>query len=210
MPKRIDRTGERFGRLLVLGLAGISGHDRLCRVLCDCGVEKEIKQTSLTTKTKPVRSCGCLIKDSHFSSHNLTGDAFYPIWKAMVSRCYKRTNKSYKTYGGRGINVCNEWKESPVQFIAWLKDNGYRQGLQIDRVDNDGNYSPDNCRVTTAAENSRNRSNNVKLSFKGESILLVDLAKNYGIEYGTMYARIFRMGLSPEKAVLFNRQGAFA
>jgi len=207
MPKRIDRTGERFGKLLVLGLAGFSGNDRLCRVLCDCGVEKEMRQTSLTTKAKAVRSCGCLSKGNHFRSHNLTHHEFYPIWRAMVSRCYKETNNSYKVYGARGIRVSDEWKESPVQFIAWLQDNGYTKGLQLDRIDNDGDYSADNCRVTTAAENSRNKSNNVKLNFKGESILLIDLAKNHGIKYDTMYSRIFRMGLSPEKAVIFNRQG---
>ena len=133
MPKIIDRTGERFGKLLVLGLAGKRGDDKTVFVQCDCGVKKEIIQSRLTQKTKAARSCGCGVLENHLSTHNLTKHPFYHVWTAMKSRCYKEKNASYHRYGGRGIKVCDEWVDSPEAFIQWLEDQSYGEGLQIDR-----------------------------------------------------------------------------
>ena len=227
MPKIIDRTGEKHGRLLVLGLAGFKGDDKLCLVRCDCGTEKEIIQSTLTQKTKPVRSCGCLAKDNHYrvhpfdptkplkkrkegsdkqKTHGLTKHKFYHIWKAMISRCYKENNKSFDNYGGRGITVCDEWKDTPLNFLSWLEESGYKKGLEIDRRDNDKGYSPGNCRVITASVNSRNRRDTVKVEWEGKTIPLIELAEMHKIKYATMYRRINKMKLSPKDAVNFKRK----
>ena len=204
MPKTIDRTGERFGKLVVLGLTGKQGNDRKCKVRCDCGVEKEIVQSKLATKTKPVRSCGCLSKENHYRTHGLTSHKFYPIWRSMVGRCYTKSNSAYGNYGGRGIAVCEEWRSNPKAFINWLKLNGYLSGLQVDRIDNNGGYSPENCRVVSAKENSNNRRDTIKYDVFGENLTISQMSEKYGTKYGTLYRRIKIAKLSAESAVSRN------
>jgi hypothetical protein len=227
MPKIVDRTGEKHGRLLVLGLAGLRGKDRLCRVRCDCGAEKEVVQSKLIVKAKPIRSCGCLAKDNHYrvhpfdpdvnlkeqlvdkkarKTHGLTKHKFYHIWKTMITRCYTEACKSYKNYGGRGITVCDEWKSEPLEFLSWLEENGYKKGLEIDRRDNNGQYKPSNCRVVTQQDNCRNRRNTVTVEWEGKVIPMIELAEEYDINYATMYKRINTMKLSPVDAVNFKRK----
>ena len=123
MPKIIDRTGEKFGRLTVLGLSGKKGKDRLCFVRCDCGVEKEVVQSKLIVKNKPIRSCGCLAKDNHYRTHGMTSHRLYPIFRSMFGRCYNKSNKAYVNYGERGITVCDEWRDFPKLFINWFENN---------------------------------------------------------------------------------------
>ena len=110
------------------------------------------------------QSCGCynlmLIKD-RFTKHGYNRKnnqhPLYKTWAGMKDRCYNKKNKCYKDYGGRGITVCPEWLNNPKAFIEWALKNDYAQGLQIDRIDNNGNYEPDNCRFVSSAENNRNR-----------------------------------------------------
>lgn len=205
MPKIVDRTGEKHGRLLVLGLAGLRGKDRLCRVRCDCGVEKEVVQSKLTTKTKPIRSCGCLAKDNHYRTHESTSHKLYSIWNSVIGRCYRPNNQSFKNYGGRGIKVCKEWRENPESFFKWLELNDYGAGLQIDRINNDGNYSPENCRVTTPKINSNNRRDTVKYDDGTEFLTIAELAEKHGIKYATLYRRIKIAKLSPNQALTINK-----
>jgi hypothetical protein len=201
MPKIVDRTGEKHGRLLVLGLAGFRGKEKLCRVRCDCGVEKDVVQSKLVTKTKPVKSCGCLAKDNHYRTHEKTTHKFYSIWNTMIGRCYRESQKSYKDYGGRGITVCDEWKDRPDAFFAWLENNGHVKGYQLDRIDNDGNYSPDNCRIITPKENSNDKRNTVKYNVGGEHLTIAQMADNSGIKYATLYKRIKLMGMPAAEAL---------
>ena len=133
-------------------------------------------------------------------THNLTNHEFYPIWRAMIGRCYNESNKSYNDYGARGIGVCGTWKESPKPFIEWLIDNGYSNGLQLDRIDNEKGYSPGKCRVVTRSENCRNRRNSVYVDFDGVRTLLIELSERTGIKYATLYRRIFKAGMTPEDA----------
>jgi len=201
MPKIIDRTGERFGRLLVLGLSGLRGKDRLCVVECDCGTIKDVVQSKLAVKVKPIRSCGCLTKDNHYRTHGSTKHKFYPVWRAMIGRCYNKKNKSFVNYGGRGIDVCSEWSNDANRFINWLEDSNYKKGLEIDRIDNNKGYNPKNCRVVTHSENSRNRRDNVFVDFKGDKVLLIELVERYKINYATLYARIKIYNIPPDVAV---------
>ena len=93
-------------------------------------------------------------------THGMTGTRVYRIWNAMTNRCKYKSNKCYHRYGGRGIKVCDEWENSFTKFHLWSMSNGYTDELQLDRIDNDGNYEPTNCRWVTPVENCRSKPNN--------------------------------------------------
>jgi hypothetical protein len=201
MPKIVDRTGERFGKLVVLGLAGKQGNDRKCKVRCDCGVEKEIVQSKLTTKTKPVKSCGCLAKENHYRTHGRTNHKWYSVWNGMIGRCHRESNSSFEGYGKRGITVCDEWRSDPSVFFEWLEENDYRKYTQIDRINNDAGYSPDNCRVTTRKVNCNNRRDNKKYTIDNERLTIAQMSEKYDIKYGTLYKRLKLASWSVEDAI---------
>lgn len=207
MPKVIDHTGKRFGKLVVLGQAGKIRNDRAVKVLCDCGVEKVMVQTRLTMKHKAVTSCGCMSKINHVVVHGLTNHPFYPIWRSMMGRCYGNNAHNTKNYGDRGIGVCKEWRDSPKVFINWLEANGYRKGLDIDRIDNDEGYSPANCRCVTRKENMNNTSKNVKISYMGKQYGIPELVEISGLKYATIYKRISN-GLEYEGVINQRLRGA--
>ena len=200
MPKIVDHTGKKFGRLTVLRLAGLKGKDRACVVECECGTIKEVVQSKLTTKTKAVRSCGCLAKDNHHRTHSGSSHKWYSIWNAMIGRCYRESQKSFKDYGGRGITVCDEWKEGPNKFYSWLEAHGYEKGKQIDRRDNDKIYTPENCRIVDRATNCNNRRDNVKFRYNGQDRSVAQIAESEGMKYSTLYMRLKR-GKTLERAI---------
>lgn len=163
MPKILDLRRQRFERLLVIEEAGVKGKDRHWKCLCDCG--KEITASSNNLRQGRVNSCGCLQKDlvskrtiEKNIKHNLRGTKLYPVWGAMKSRCLNKNNNDYKYYGRRGITICEDWKNSFKSFFDWATSNGYKDGLTIDRIDNDGNYEPGNCHwVSMKAQGSNRR-----------------------------------------------------
>ena len=125
----------------------------------------------------------------------------YSIWQNMRARCYSPKNSNYLHYGGRGINVCGEWTFSFKAFQKWAVGAGYSNDKQIDRIDNDGNYTPENCRWVTFHESSRNTSRNRWIEVHGETLCLQDAAMRFGVPFKTLKRRIFKQGMTPELAI---------
>lgn len=169
MPPAIDLTGKKFGRLTVLHRVENNKHGMavwMCK--CDCGVKRTVVSQEL--RNGSTKSCGCLRSETTRVSHTVHGFRYHPVydvWSNMKTRCLSDN----KNYGGRGIKICNEWLDI-TNFIKWAEENGWKQGLQIDRIDNDGNYCPENCRFVTSKENINNsriiKSNNTS-GYRGVS-----------------------------------------
>lgn len=149
-----DIGGERFGKLTAVHPTGNKKHGQhtwLC--ICDCGTTKEIPIGSLNAKKGGTRSCGCLITEhnSTYTTHGMSRTKMYERWRSMLRRCNDVRSKAYPFYGARGIKVCVEWHS----FENFYKDMGSppHKNAEIDRIDNDGGYSPDNCQWLTKTEN---------------------------------------------------------
>ncbi len=138
--------------------------------------------------------------------HGLTEHKWYPIWRSMMSRCYNENAKSYAGYGGRGIVVCDKWRLSPKNFLEWLESQNYSKGLQIDRIDNDSDYSPENCRIVDRSTNCRNRRDNRRYNVGGEMLLTVEVEEKYGIKAATFRARVEVYGQTPDEAIINRRK----
>jgi hypothetical protein len=195
--RRVDLSGKRFGRLVVVDLLPDRtrfGNTRwACR--CDCGRTAEVVSSHLVTGH--TQSCGCIKrKHGHYTEHK--GSPTYSSWQAMLYRCDRPQHPHFRHYGGRGISVCPEWRD----FRAFLGDVGERPSLghSLDRIDVDGNYEPGNVRWATAIEQHANRRNNTVLSAAGRTLTLAGWARLTGIKYTTIRERL-RRGWAAEDAV---------
>lgn len=183
--KLIDLAGQKFGKLKVLHRCkGISSKHTYWKCVCECGNETVVDAYKL--KSGSTKSCGCwkgeLERKSH-TTHGMTGSRLHNIWFNIKKRCRNPNYPEYADYGGRGIDVCEEWFGNFEAFEKWSIANGYDDTLTIDRKDNNKGYSPDNCRWVTPAEQSVNKRNNIYTTYHGEKIVCYRLAKRLGITH---------------------------
>ena len=194
MAKAIDLTGHRFGRLVVLKRAAdkptIYGHKPIWLCRCDCGRIKAIFGRHL--RVGHTTSCGCWRAESSRErrvTHGMNGTPEYRCWVEMIRRCYNPQRRGFHNYGGRGIIVCDRWRNSFESFFA---DMGPRPSTRhsLDRMNNDGQYSPDNCRWATSRQQCRNTRANRLLAFGGTSRTLVEWSEHTAIPITTLHQRL--------------------
>lgn len=196
-------VGSKFGHWTVLGLTD-DKKKALCR--CDCGNKKIVWKTNLIYGKSS--SCGCVPHAKTIercTKHGGTKTRLYSVWSNMRRRCYETTNSRYHRYGGRGIKVCPEWKDDFGAFREWMLSQGYdetsKYGEQtLDRIDNDGDYSPDNCRLANLKEQSANRCTRHLLEYNGISLSITEWNTKMGYPDGCIDNRI-RKGWSAERAI---------
>lgn len=198
MRKLIDLTGQKFGRLSVIKHLGST----YCECKCECGNIVNVLTSNL--KSGHTKSCGCLNKElskqRHFK-HGKTQSRLYHIYHSIKDRCYNKNYKRYNDYGGRGIAVCDEWQDDFQAFYDWSINNGYKDNLTIDRINNNGNYEPNNCRWVGMKQQQRNKRNNRNFTINGETRCLSEWCDILGLRYGTVLQRINVYNWSIEKAL---------
>ena len=210
MSKIIDLTGNKYNRLLVLEKSKTKKGYWLC--LCDCGTKKEIRGDHL--REGSIKSCGCLNKEDNMNPetrkqimqklkhknekyNNLSHTKIYRVWYGMKERCYNKKHSKYKWYGKRGIKVCDEWKNNFLVFYNWAINNRFNDKLKwqnctIDRINNNGNYEPENCRFIDLKLQAQNKRNNFNITYNNETHCLAE------------WARILKIDRHKVKEVLLN------
>jgi hypothetical protein len=205
----IDLTGQRFGKLVVLQRAekpkGIKGKEAYWLCQCDCGNQKVVVSYSL--KSLNTQSCGCYHRE-RTTKHGKNNDYLYHIWRNIKAKCYNKKNPNYNLYGGRGITVCDDWKNDFMSFYNWANVNGYkneklpsgRNKLTIDRIDVNGNYEPSNCRWVTQKIQCNNTRRTIFIEINNEKKPMQQLIDEYNINRGTFYNRYIK-GLRGEDLI---------
>lgn len=193
--------GKRFGRLVVLEIGARNERNtRRIRCQCDCGHVRDMEATSL--RRGRTVSCGCVRRERQLAAntkHGFAGTPTYRSWHGMIDRCYDPKCGRYSSYGGKGITVCDRWRHS---FETFLSDMGERpEGRTLDRIDNNGNYEPANCRWSTLVEQQANRTVTRTLTAFGETLPVAEWCRRAGLNPETLSWRLNKMGLSPEAAL---------
>lgn len=181
--RRLDLTGQKFGEWIVLEKGDVGPNGAIYwKCKCSCGTEKLVQAGGL--RNGHSISCG---HDRTIHGYSLTPTG--AAWYGMRQRCYNHDDKNYPSYGGRGIKVCERWLERFENFLADMGPSPGK-GMSIDRIDVHGNYEPKNCRWATRSEQQRNRRNNPKVDYKGESITLIAVAERVGLPLRTLRWRL--------------------
>jgi len=206
MSKDIDRTGERFSRLLVLSRKDnnrYGGAMWLCK--CDCGGSTITGTNNLISGG--TKSCGCLNAETakingilSSTTHGMSYSPEYRSWASMKTRCYNKNHMHFKYYGGKGIRVCDKWMHS---FAAFYADMGDKPASKhsIGRINNHGDYTPSNCRWETHTEQGENTRVNRFIEHNGEKMIVSQWAKKYNLPHGVLWNRVFYLGWATEEAL---------
>lgn len=187
MSKRNDLVGKKFNRLLVVEYHHTSSYGtKYYRCKCDCG--NTTISCGYMVANGRIKSCGCLRKESLtklITTHNLSKERLYNVWAKIKARCYNKNSHQYNNYGGRGIKMCNEWKNSFLSFYNWSMENGYNKNAPkgkctIDRIDNNLDYEPFNCRWVDMKTQGNNRRTNKYAEYGGEVKTITEWAEHFG------------------------------
>lgn len=182
--------GYEFANFKVIGK---EGNKWICQ--CVCGNKKLVSTSDI--KREHCKSCGCMFKGKKIKHTHK--NRIYGIWKNMIRRCCNLKSKDYKNYGAKGIKICDEWLKDFSIFEKWALENGYNEKLTIDRIDNLGNYEPNNCKWATMQEQHNNYSQNVYYTYNGKTQTQTQWAKEYNLNLTTLIYRIKKYGF--EKAI---------
>ena len=204
MKTKKEEVGHKFGDWTVVDDTAVKkgkySHPYLLCV-CKCGVKKVVSRQNLRRKSSvKCRTCSNI---GIVTTHGLTNTLLYQIWSAIKQRVGNPKNPSYCNYGGRGVGICKDWKDNFQSFYDWCMDNGYKKGLEIDRINNNGDYEPLNCRFITRKDNNKNKRSNRLLTAFGETKCLVDWADDIRclVKKGTLSRRINTMKWTHEKSI---------
>lgn len=198
--------GTEFNGCVVVSRLGTDKWGQATWVcLCSCG--KKFTTTGGNVRSGNTKSCGCkkksLIKEANMT-HGDSNTRLYNIWGDMRRRCHSPKNYSFENYGARGISVCVEWKNSYESFKGWSENNGYAVNLSIDRIDNDGNYLPNNCRWVDMKVQGRNKRDNRIVEYQGKSMTMSELIEEVGMPESTVRYRV-KKGIPLDLPRNFNR-----
>lgn len=195
----VDLVGRRFGRLVVLRRAvNRKNHQARWYCRCECGDFSIVSGYRL--RSGRTKSCGCWKRDTasivyteigkRKMKHGKEPIRLYRIWRNMKQRCFNPADAYFDSYGGRGITVCDEWKSNFIVFRDWSFSHGYTETLTIDRIDNDGDYTPENCRWVTCIEQANNRRSTRLISHNGEIHSVTEWARIYHLPAHVLFQRL--------------------
>lgn len=182
-------VGQIFGCLEIL--SKIDKGWRFKVKCVSCGTIQEMAGENIKRHAK-TNAKGCSVCYWPSFKHGVSDHRCYNVWEGMIRRCYNSKHTYYHRYGGRGITVCDEWKDAPKDFIEWLLNNGWRKGLQIDRIDNNKGYYPNNCRIVPRIINQNNTCQNRYVYVYGENLTISEAARKYQIGKTTIKERLNR------------------
>jgi len=186
MYKSVDLTGRTFGLLTVKKRCDYGHAKWVCD--CQCGKQVDVRAGDLLLWQQ---SCGCLV-----NRHDMSHTPIYQIWGAMIQRCCNSRSRSYLDYGGRGIRVCDRWRD----FSLFFADMGHRPGeMSLERIDNSGPYSPENCRWATSIEQGNNKRNNRRMTINNEEMTVAQASRKFGVPDKTIRQRL-RYGWSDRES----------
>lgn len=194
-----DSKGARYGKLTIIKTyyKQMKKRERkfaLCK--CDCGNITEVRFDCISNNN--TQSCGCMNTIDREKPNSTRKHKLYRVYYAVKERCYNTKNRAYKHYGGRGITMCDEWLKYE-NFLSWALTHGYNEGLQLDRIDCNGNYEPSNCRWVDSSTNNYNKRNNILVLYKDGWRTIQYISDKEGISWNTAYYRYIRKLKLPVK-----------
>jgi len=200
MGRFIDLSGQTFGNLHVINRAETRNKDVYWLCKCDCGNEIEVRADHL--RSMKIQTCGCMsneMRSMALKKHGMTHTPLYSTWSKMIQRCENPKDGMARLYYERGIKVCDEWHIFE-NFKNWALENGYNKTLTIDRIDNNGNYEPSNCRWADLITQANNKRTNRRIEYNGEIKTLAQWARVFHIKYQKLWLRLKR-GWEFERAI---------